>query len=277
MTPHDLVAAAQGLTQTSDGLWTSSSEVDVSYPEGDHDQLVKVEDRSFWFDHRNRCLAEWVAQHPPAGPVLDVGAGNGFVTRGLAAAGIASVALEPSEAGARNAQARGLDPVIWATLEDAQFPPHSVPAVGLFDVLEHVEDRRALLAHLHSRLQPDGRVYLTVPALRWLWSSEDVRAGHYLRYTGRTLRAELVAGGFRVEAMRRFFSFLVPPVLLARVVAERLGLRQDGPEALANDLAPPHPWVRAAVDLVGAAERRMLGLGLPLPLGTSLFAVATPR
>ena len=272
--PHEILEAAEGLERRADGLWSSRTERALSYPEGDHDHLVRVEDQSFWFEHRNRCLAQWLERFPPGGPILDVGAGNGFVTRGLIAAGFPTVALEPSRAGAQHALERGLEPVIHATLEDARFPPHSLPAAGLFDVLEHIEDRRALLAHLRQCLQPGGRLYLTVPAHRWLWSSEDVRAGHHLRYTARSLRAELTAGGFEVESCQAFFSFLVPPVLLLRVLGERLGLRRDGPEALTRDLAPPHPAVRGAVGVICRVERALLGAGFPLPLGTSLFAVA---
>jgi len=266
-----LLATARGLGRRPDPARA------LSYPEGEHAHLLPVEDHSFWFAHRNRCLVELLARHPPPGPLLDIGAGNGFVTRGLEQAGHPSIALEPSPAGAANARARGLDPVVCATLEEADFAPGSIPAAGLFDVLEHIEDRARLLLHLRERLTPDGRLYLTVPALGWLWSSEDVRAGHFLRYTRRSLRRELEDAGFRVESMRYFFGYLVLPVLFARVWAERLGLRRSSAEALARDLAPPHPGLRAAVDAVGAVERALLRMGAGPGLGTSLLAVATPR
>lgn len=277
MTTGALIEAARGLVRTPDGLWTSHTRRVVSYPEGDHDRLFAVEDHSFWFAHRNRCLAAWIPQHPPPGALLDVGAGNGFVASALIEAGLPTVALEPSAAAARHARSRGLDPVICATLEDAAFEPGSVPAAGLFDVLEHIEDRPSFLEHLRSRLQVGGRVYLTVPALRWLWSGEDVRAGHHLRYTRRTLTAELAESGLSVEVVRPFFAHLVVPVLLMRVIAERLALRRASAQALARDLAPGSPLATAMANGVGAAERSLVAMGVPIPLGTSLYAVATRR
>src|SRR5690606_21548140 len=123
----------------------------------------------------------------PGGPIFDIGGGNGFVARGLAAAGFPAVVIEPGPTGARNAQARGLSPVVCAALDDAGFLPGSVPAAGLFDVLEHIEDDLGAMATLSALLPPGGRVYLTVPAYQWLWSSEDELGGHHRRYTRASL------------------------------------------------------------------------------------------
>jgi len=277
MTPRELVASAKGLDQTDESWWTSSHTRELSYPDGEHAHLALIEDQSFWFAHRNRCLAHWIDLDRPPSSLLEVGAGNGFATKGLRDAGFPAVALEPSIEGARNALHRGLDPVVCSTLEDAEFPPESIPALGLFDVLEHIEDRDALLGHIRSRLWPKGRLYITVPAMSALWSSEDERAGHFLRYSTDTLREELERHGFEIRSMSYFFSFLIPPVFMFRVMAERLGLRENSEEELARDLSPPQPLARGVMDTLCELEFSWIRAGRFIPMGTSLFASAAPR
>jgi hypothetical protein len=48
--------------------------------------------RSFWFLHRNRCIVSLVRRFAPDGRFLDIGGGNGYVARGLVAAGIGRAA-----------------------------------------------------------------------------------------------------------------------------------------------------------------------------------------
>ena len=44
-------------------------------------------------------------------------------------------------------RAKGVSVVINSTLQDAGFAPECVPAIGLFDVLEHIEDDTAALSN----------------------------------------------------------------------------------------------------------------------------------
>ena len=81
------------------------------------------------------------------------------------------------------ARSRGLDPVVCATLEEAGLRPESLDAVGLFDVVEHIRDEVGFLRTVRQTLCHGGRLYLTVPAFRALWSSEDDLVGHHRRYT----------------------------------------------------------------------------------------------
>lgn len=168
---------AGNLDLAPDGLWWPRSRSRVDYPDEGNAFCFQVEDQSFWFQHRNRCILAAVARFPPPGPVFDIGGGNGFVARALTQAGHPAVVVEPGPVGARNAQARGLSPVICSTLDDAGFHPGALPAAGLFDVLEHIEDDRGVLRRLASLVRPGGRLYVTVPAYQWLWSGEDVLGG----------------------------------------------------------------------------------------------------
>ena len=195
----DLSLIATNLECRSDGLWWPRTRSSVDYPDEGNAFCFQVEDHSFWFRYRNAYVVDAVRRFPPAGPIFDIGGGNGFVARGLAAADLPAVVVEPGPTGAKNAQARGLSPVVCAALDDAGFRPGAIPAAGLFDVLEHIADDRAALATVSRLLPPAGRVYLTVPAYQWLWSSEDEIGGHHRRYTCPGLAHVITGAGFVVE------------------------------------------------------------------------------
>ena len=219
----DLAQISRNLEQVADGEWRSKSLSTVSYPEWGNQACFDVEDSSFWFRHRNACILEAVSQFPPAGPLFDIGGGNGFVARAMQDAGLEVVLVEPGASGIVNARRRGIQQVVHATLEDARFIPGSLPAIGLFDVVEHMEDDHKFLETIRSHLSSHGRIYLTVPAYQALWSGADVVAGHYRRYSRRALRELLERGGFEVELATGFFRFLPPAILAMRVIPYRLG------------------------------------------------------
>jgi 2-polyprenyl-3-methyl-5-hydroxy-6-metoxy-1,4-benzoquinol methylase len=66
---------------------------------------------------------------------------------------------------------------------------------GLFDtiilihVLEHIENDRAAMTHLHGLLSPGGKVLIEVPAMPFLFSAHDEMLGHYRRYNKKKFRA----------------------------------------------------------------------------------------
>lgn len=147
----------------------------LSYAKEGNDVCFAIEDQSFWFRHRNECIRRMVERFadPAAGVFLDVGGGNGFVARDLRDAGYDTVMIEPSLTGAANARRRNLEQVVCATVGDAVLKPRSVANVGLFDVIEHIEDDVEFLKSIRPVLKPGGGVFITVPAYQMLWSVDD--------------------------------------------------------------------------------------------------------
>jgi SAM-dependent methyltransferase len=260
------------------GVWCANAAGPVSYPP-DHDATCfRVEDGSFWFNHRNRCITAAVRRFQPEGFILDVGGGNGFVARGLVDAGYETVLLEPGRVGARNARSgRALPTVINATIGDAAIRTASVPNVGLFDVLEHIEDHQSFVDHLSRILRPGGFLFLTVPAFDWLWSVSDVDAMHYRRYTRQSL-TKLLAGRFDVLYATYLFQRLVPLFVLARALPYRVGLARARPaHAYEADHGAGRPWTSAALERLLASEVSAIVSGTSLRMGSSLLVVARRR
>jgi SAM-dependent methyltransferase len=217
------------LKLAGDGIWYSADHDFISYPSEGNDICFAIEDSSFWFRHRNACIVEVVRNFSPSemGPIVDVGGGNGFVAKALMDAGWQVVLVEPGAPGARNAKKRGLDHIVCGTTHSAGFENASLPAIGVFDVVEHIDNDINFLSHLSDLLEPGGMLYLTVPAYRILWSHEDVAAGHFRRYTVSQMRKKLEMSGFEVEFGSYIFRWLPIAVFFFRTIPWWLGLRTE--------------------------------------------------
>ena len=72
------------------------------------------------------------------------------------------------------------------------------------NVLEHIEDDVAELRVINETLDSGGRLFIFVPALRWLHGSFDRQINHFRRYSRAELERKCVAAGFKVIASRYF-------------------------------------------------------------------------
>jgi len=271
----DIASLSHGLTfDAQSGIWSSARAAKVAYPEGDHAACFSLEDSSFWFRHRNRCILAAVRKFQPSGFILDVGGGNGYVARALIDAGFEAVLLEPGAEGAQNARrTRGIQDVICSSLDDAAIHDGVVPAAGMFDVIEHIEDDRAVAAELHRVLKPGGHFYLTVPAFNWLWSGADVDALHYRRYSQRTI-GEALASHFKIVYMTALFERLVPAFFLARTLPYAIGRRGRSDAQFKAEHQPGGAAGTALVERLLAHEVDCIERGRSLRVGSTLLVVA---
>lgn len=237
----NIQAVSTNLKLGQDGIWYSQDSQDISYPSDGNEVCFTIEDKSFWFKHRNNCILAAVKSYPPEdnGTIFDIGGGNGFVSLALEASGFDVALVEPGRTGASNAKRRGLNTVICATTATAQLKPHSLSAIGLFDVVEHIEDDLSFLKSLRGLMKEQGRLYITVPAYSFLWSGEDVSAGHYRRYARNNICKVIEHAGFEVEFSSYIFRFLPIPIAFFRVLPYRMGLSlsKNKAQAVARDHA----------------------------------------
>jgi len=72
------------------------------------------------------------------------------------------------------------------------------------NVLEHIADDVHELNVINKTLDTGGRIFIFVPALRWLHGSYDRAINHFRRYTRTELEKKCVASGFKVIESRYF-------------------------------------------------------------------------
>jgi SAM-dependent methyltransferase len=139
-------------------------------------------------------------------------------------------------------------------------------AVGLFDVIEHLDEPVAALCEARRVLRPGGHIFITVPAHTWLWSHFDVVACHRRRYTRRLLKEHLVAADLETLHISHFMAALVPLLYFSR------RRRRTAEEIDDGDLR--------IVPVINQLLGVLLSLEIPLvakiglPFGTSILAIA---
>ena len=258
------------------GIWVINKEVqgEIHYPDDGYAACFQVEENSFWFRHRNRVLRRYLFDGGRPKGFWEVGSGNGFVTKHIQDLGIPSVAVEPGHAGAANAVKRGVQASISGLLEELRLPDNSIPAIGCFDVLEHIEHPEILLKEIHRILQPGGKLVVSVPALQWLWSQADVDAGHFKRYKRDDLNTLLAQCGYEHAGSGYFMASMVAPLywLRARPFRKNKNLSvSENQEKLSKELAPG--FLYSAVASAMLSLEYLWSLLLPLPWGTSVGGV----
>jgi SAM-dependent methyltransferase len=243
--------------------------------------LFAIEDRHFWFQGRNLVISTIVKQVLsilPAGfRLLEVGCGNGNVLRVLEmlCAEGSVIGMDLFNDGLRHAQMRTDCPLVQG---DVQLPPFSVPfdLIGLFDVLEHLQDDLEILDGLNKLLTFQGVLLLTVPADPSLWSYFDI--GHYRRYKLDELEHKLLITGYRIEYITHYMLSIYPIVWLGRRLAMRTDQIIRRGESDSFNLAKSElrilPVVNELIRLLLALEVPMIAKHSRLPLGTSILAVA---
>lgn len=218
---------AKNVIQREDGIYYSKKASKLSYPESGNEDCKLVEQDSFWFNHRNNVIIEGLKKYNGSNTFFDIGGGNGFVSKGIQNAGINVVLIEPGPVGAINAKSRNIENVVCSTIEDAGFEKSSIDSVGMFDVIEHIENDVDFLRKTNNYLKNEGLIFITVPAFNFLWSNEDADAEHYRRYTVKSLKKTLLQTGYTIEYSTYIFSILPLPIFLFRSIPSKLGLNKN--------------------------------------------------
>lgn len=256
-----------------DGYWRSSLQSEISYPEQGNLDSFRLEENSFWFKHRNEVISRVMERWPPEdGVVFDVGGGNGFVSCRLQEDGFSAVVIEPGYQGVLNSMERGVSYVIQGSFEDVCLKAGTLPSIGLFDVLEHIEHDVPFLEKAHVKIKTGGLLYLTVPAHESLWSSEDEYGGHFRRYTKGSLERVLEETGFEIVFISYFFSLLPFPIFIFRRLPWLLGFRREFDIETVQKEHRESALGRLLLQILGL-ELGLLGKGRHIPLGASIVAV----
>jgi SAM-dependent methyltransferase len=208
---------------------------------------------------------------PPA-RVLDAGCGWGVTLEALERRGFYAVGMDISRRALERLDGPGrklVEADLTQRIDNAAEPFDAVLAL---DVIEHIDDDRAIVARLAELARPGGLVVISVPALPELFTEFDAIQGHRRRYVPETLRAAFDDSGLRVERVLWWGKSLVP--LVRRQRARPRGHAGQSPAEVYRQYLRLPPWpLTLLLRAVFALEHGATLRGRPRT-GTSLFAVA---
>ena len=233
-------------------------------------QMAELDQRHWWYRARREVLAALirrVVRPPKDAAILEIGCGTGHNLAMLGEFGRVD-ALELDEEARGVAEHRLGRQVMSSPLPElSQVAARHYDLIGAFDVIEHIDDDRAAVASIATRLKPGGKLVMSVPAHQWMWSAHDVVNHHKRRYSKAALRQLIEKSPLRLERFGYFNSLLFPLAM-----ADRLASKARGTDD-ADLKLPPAP-LNSALERAFAAERHLIGR-VSLPPGLSLFAVAS--
>lgn len=182
-------------------------------------EMFDKEDTYWWFVARRSMVLSLLHTYVKRGtPLLDAGCGTGLLTKTIehlykvTATDFSETSLKLMRK--RHPKAR----IIQTNLEKKlPFQSQEFTGVTLLDVLEHIDDEKAL-TQLHRVMKQNGILLITVPAYPWLFSYWDILHQHKRRYTKEQLTEILQRKGFSIVHVSYFNTTLFPFILLVRML-----------------------------------------------------------
>lgn len=248
----------------------------------EYDTMAALEDSHWWYQGLRDLFVRILRRHvpPSAGwnSVLDVGCGTGanlrllqdhFAPRHLSGFDNSPLAVE---------RARLKVPQAEVYLSDIRQPELRSSAYDLIvcsDVLyvTGLASARTGLNQLMDHLVPGGLFLLHLPALNWLYSRHDVAVHTSHRFTRPEVRDLLTSLGLTPLWLTYRMFLLLPAVVATRLPSLLCGIRGPVDAARSDITRPPRP-VNTLLRWIVELENGLIVSGMPLPLGSSLFALA---
>lgn len=231
-----------------------------------------LHERHWWWRAREEVVEGVLRRHAPEGGwrrALDVGCGDGLHFPLLLRYADEVDGVEPDEGLLTAVGRERSGGTIHVCPFDASFQPgHTYDLMVFLDVLEHMDDPEGAVRHAATLLEPGGVVVVTVPAHMHLWTTHDDLNHHVTRYSAGRLR-RLLETAFEVERVRHLFRWVHGAKLVQKGME---ALTRPEPAAPAVPPAPVNRFFHAASRM----EEATLSW-LPLPIGSSLLAVARKR
>ncbi|MFC1718249.1 class I SAM-dependent methyltransferase [Candidatus Poribacteria bacterium] len=247
-----------------------------SFNKDDFEFLFEMEQHHFWHLGRKEIIYALLQRiyrnRLPNITMVEIGCGNGSVLQFLNSKGVNIEGGDLFLEALQFCRSRVDVPLYQLDACNTPFADEQYDVVGLFDVIEHINDDEKVLKEAYRICKLGGRVILTVPANRWLWSYFDVMSCHKRRYSKKELHQKLRGAGFVVEKISFYMFFLFPVFSLYRAV-ESMRFSSNDKELSSRAEVQTVPLVNEVFLGILRLEKLLIK-GTNLPLGTSLVFMA---
>lgn len=232
----------------------------------------EIEKSHFWFRSRRRYIRNLLRNSSRNARILDIGCSSGilldelredgFYTENLFGVDISKTAIE-------NCKQHDL-PNTFVMNGQCISLNEKFDIIIASDCLEHIEDDVLALENWYKLLNPNGTIYIFVPAFMSLWSNHDKVNMHFRRYTLKDLKAKIEMANFEIDKSSYWNFFLFLPVYLMRRIKNLITSEND-----AGDLDELHA-ANTLLYLLLNTENKLLRW-ISFPFGISAFCIASKK
>lgn len=210
-------------------------------------------------------LINWYSSKKKKNIILDAGCGTGLLMKKMTRFGTV-YGIDVNKEAIKFAKKRNLKNVYVGSITKLPFENNFFDIIVSIDVLYHrwVKSDLRALKEFHRVLKPDGLLILKLPAFSWLAGPHDKVVYTKQRYTKKELDKYLNDSNFRILKNSYFFSFILPIVLINRLI----NLNKDN-----SDISKASPWINQLLIWLLGWEIRLFR-NMSLPLGVSVITVS---
>ena len=242
--------------------------------------LFNMEQKHFWHIGRKEMILDVLRRNIPKltkSRMLEVGCGNGSILAFLRQNGINIEGGDIFLEGLAFCRQRASSIALYQ-IDALSLPFHNdYEIVGIFDVLEHIENDDKALAEINRALKAGGNLILTVPAHKFLWSRHDEASHHKRRYSKMELIAKLERYGFVVNKATYYMFFLFPVLAAMRLLTKIFRNKKYEKDYIKTSLELKTIPVINNVFLASLRLEKYLIRYLNLPFGASLLILAAKK
>lgn len=237
----------------------------------EYEYMYELENSHWWFVSRRNLVAHLIKSlEIPSPTILDAGSGTGGNLLALNKLGRA-FGIDIAPQAIEFCKKRKLENISQCPVEEIKYKDKTFDVITCLDLLEHVPNAVGALRELKRVLKDGGKIIITVPAFKILWSQHDEALCHLRRYEKDSLVRDVQEAGLKVEKLNYFFvtSFMVvaPIRIMRRFLVSRHTLVSDTttlPPKLLNNL----------LKILFTLEMRVV-VKTGAPFGTTLYAVVS--
>lgn len=239
-------------------------------------ELSPIEKQHFWHTGRKEIiyalLKKLFKKSLIKKKMIEIGCGNGTIIQHLRNNGIRIEGGDVSLYGLQRCKQQVNAPLYHINALQTPFPDNSYDIIGLFDVLEHIEEDQKLLKEMYRICKKDGILFITVPAFQFLWSYFDIYSKHKRRYSKENLIKKVTDAGFKIKKISFYMFFLFLPYLLIRKMPALFKIDAPCKRPPMKEVSPPR-WINTIFLSIFRIEKKLLP-SINLPFGSSLLCLS---
>ncbi len=241
-------------------------------------QYRRIETTHWWFLVRQKIIAQAIQKYiaPENIPlkILNVGAASGWSSQWLSAFGKV-VSAENDQVFFDFLSAEKMD-VVHASITRLPFGDNSFDVVCALDVIEHVQDDVKAMNELMRVCKPGGKICITVPSCKALWSAHDEVNNHFRRYNKSGLTRLIDSKRDAVPVYTTCFNTILFPLIFITRKIEKLFRKNAARQKSDFDYYKTSRWISYLLQKVFGIEIFLLRF-IRFPFGVSLLAIAGKR
>ena len=234
--------------------------------------MYDIESTYWWFRGKQFLIDMLLSNHlkeDRSNRALDIGAGTGFTLELLQRYGTA-YGVELSTVAIHMLRQRGLNFIVRSDADEPiPFKSDAFSAVTCLDVLEHLENDSGLLEEMVRVCKPGGIIFITVPAMPFLWSRHDEALHHKRRYIKKQLLNQIAPFKCSVIKVSYFNASLFAPIAAVRKLKSYW---KEDKEAKSDFFMPLPGWVNRVLSFLYTTELKFLRIA-NFPFGVSIMLI----